>query len=146
MFKKLINKLFGRQDFLSFKAGFDLTELPIITLYQGKEKFNFILDTGSNSSIIDSNILHKLEYDHTDSDDTIMGMEGNTVPVKACNITFCFNDKAYRYKYLINDMGKPFQQMKDTYGVTLHGIIGSNFFNEFKYVLDFDKLIAYSKL
>jgi hypothetical protein len=42
-------------------------------------------------------------------------------------------------------MKEAFGHMKQDTGVTLHGIIGSKFFNKFKYVLDFDELIAYSK-
>ena len=42
-------------------------------------------------------------------------------------------------------MSDAFGHIKKDTGVTVHGIIGSLFFNEFKYVLDFDELIAYSK-
>ena len=72
-------------------------------------------------------------------------MEGQTKQVKSCEITLYFGNKGYTYNYLINDMSQAFGQIKDSTGVNLHGIIGSKFFNKFRYVLDFAELIAYSK-
>ena len=46
---------------------------------------------------------------------------------------------------MISDLDKPFNNIKKESGVTIHGILGNNFFKKYKYVLDFDKLIAYSK-
>lgn len=145
MLKKFLNKIFGKPNVMSFKAGFDLTDMPVITLYQGEKKFNFLLDTGSTDSIIDENIVKEIEYKPIDMKANLFGMEGNTKTVHACEITLYFNENGYTYDYLINDMSQAFKQIKDTTGVTLHGIIGSKFFNKFKYVLDFDELIAYSK-
>lgn len=145
MLKKFLNKLFGKPDVMSFKAGFDLTDMPVITLYQGDKKFNFLLDTGSTDSIIDSNILKEIDYKVKNAVSNLFGMEGQTKQVKSCEITLYFGNKGYTYDYLINDMSQAFGQIKDSTGVNLHGIIGSKFFNKFKYVLDFDELIAYSK-
>ena len=145
MLKKFLNKLFGKPDVMSFKAGFDLTDMPVITLYQGDKKFNFLLDTGSTDSIIDSNILKEIDYKAKNAVSNLFGMEGQTKQVKSCEITLYFGNKGYTYDYLINDMSQAFGQIKDSTGVNLHGIIGSKFFNKFKYVLDFAELIAYSK-
>lgn len=145
MLKKFLNKLFGKPDVISFKAGFDLTDMPVITLYQGNKKFNFLLDTGSTDSIIDSNILKEIDYKVKNTVSNLFGMEGQTKQVKSCKITLYFGNKGYTYDYLINDMSQAFGQIKDSTGVNLHGIIGSKFFNKFRYVLDFAELIAYSK-
>lgn len=130
---------------ISFKPGFQLTELPIITLYQGENNFNFLLDTGSNDSIIDGNIINKIEHTPCEEKSELFGMEGNSQIVHICNITLSYEGEDYPYTYLICDMKEAFSKIKAQNGVTLHGIIGSKFFNAYKYVLDFDKLIAYSK-
>lgn len=145
--KKLLNifKRKNNKDVISFGPGFALTELPIISLYQGKEHFNFLLDTGSNDSIIDSNILNKLEYDMSDKQNSLIGMEGNKEIVSICNITLSYNGVDFPYEYNIRDMSAAFGSIKTESGVTLHGIIGSKFFNKYKYVLDFESLIAYAK-
>lgn len=146
MIKKLFNKLFGKIEKISFQQAFDLTEMPIITLYQGEKKFNFLLDTGSNNSIIDSNILDQIERKIINERSSLFGMEGNVKEVSMCKIVLSYKDKEYEYKYLIQDMKAPFDNIKNSTGVTLHGIIGSNFFNEYKYILDFNELVAYSKV
>ena len=145
--KRLLSTLFNRKqnNIISFGQGFALTELPVISLYQGNKSFNFLLDTGSNDSIIDSNIIAKIEHTMSDGESSLYGMEGNCQMVRKCNITLSYNDASYPYEYLICDMKEAFGRIKKESGVTLHGIIGSKFFNQYKYVLDFDSLIAYSK-
>lgn len=130
---------------MSFKAAMDLCSLPVVTFYQGDKKYNFLLDTGSNNSIIDKSVLKDIISTSSNMTSSLFGMEGRTTEVDVCNITLYFNDKAYPYYYLIQDMSTPFGLIKQESGVTLHGIVGSNFFNEFKYVLDFAELVAYSK-
>lgn len=147
MLKKLFNKLFRRNDVevISFRQGFDLTNVPIVTLYQGEKRFNFILDTGSTHSIIDGNILDTIEHrmleDMTDS----YGIEGNRVQNNMCEISLFYKDREYKCDYVVCDMKKAFDNVKKESGVTLHGLIGSIFFNKYRYVLDFAELIAYSK-
>lgn len=153
--KRLFNTLFNKKEKtnepgpatkpISFKAGFDLTQLPIVSLYQGKFVFNFLLDTGSNDSIIDSNILDMIEHTPIDETSSLYGLEGKEQVVEKCNITVTYNGIDFPYTYLVCDMKGPFSKIKAESGVTLHGIIGSKFFNEYKYVLDFESLIAYSK-
>lgn len=159
--KKLLSKIFKKKekdsavqptdnvvsqnDIISFRQGFDLTELPVVSLYHNDMPFNFLLDTGSNDSIIDSNALDRMEYTLLDREGQLYGMEGNAETVKVCNIVLSYNGKDYPYEYNIRDMSVAFSNIKAETGVTLHGIIGSKFFNKYKYVLDFELLVAYSK-
>lgn len=145
MIKKLFRKLFKKRTIISFKQGFDLTDMPVITLYQGEKRFNFLLDTGSNHSIIDLNILDEIEHEKTEEVTGLFGMEGHTKESCVCRISLYYKEKEYNFPYLIADMKEAFTKIKQETGVTLHGLIGSKFFNKYKYVLDFDELIAYSK-
>lgn len=47
---------------MSFKEAMDLVELPVVTFFNGDKKLNFLLDTGSNISQINSSILPLLDY------------------------------------------------------------------------------------
>lgn len=148
MFEKLKNKLFGEEktvDAMSFKAAMDLCDLPIVTFYQGEKRFNFLLDTGANSCIIDKRVLPQIKHDKNGGHSTLFGMEGKVAETESCDITLYYKDKSYTYSYIIQDMTGPFSMIKRESGVNLHGIIGSSFFNKYKYVLDFTELIAYSK-
>lgn len=147
MIKKLIQKMFDiHPDAMSFKQGLDLTGLPIITLYQGNTPFNFILDTGSDVSVIDSNALSQIKHEVVKSiKGTIYGIDGKKHNAKVCSITLNYKDKFFKHQYLTKDLKTAFSNIKQDHGVILHGMLGSKFFNEYRYVLDFAELIAYSK-
>ena len=143
--KELDKELISPNNIISFRAGYDLTQLPIVTLYQGDKVFNFLLDTGSNDSIIDSNVLKDIEHTMSDEKSSLYGLEGNAREVGKCSITLSYQGSDYPYEYIVCDMTGPFSKIKAESGVILHGLIGSKFFNTYKYVLDFESLIAYSK-
>lgn len=145
--KQAIQSLFKKKKdtAISFGQGFALTQLPIISLHQGDKVLNFLLDTGSNDSIIDSNVLKDIEHTMSDEKSSLYGLEGNAHEVGKCSITLSYQGLDYPYEYIVCDMTGPFSKIKAESGVILHGLIGSKFFNTYKYVLDFESLIAYSK-
>lgn len=146
MIKKIIHKFLNiHPDAMSFQNSMDLAELPVVTFRQGDKKINFLLDTGSNNCIIDSNILKSIDHKMLDVETNILGLEGNAQKTGVCTIKMTYKDKEYEYPYVIQDMSAAFDSIKKETGVTVNGMLGSKFFNEFKYVLDFDELIAYSK-
>lgn len=130
---------------MSFKESMNLTELPVITFYNGTNKLNFLLDTGATLCIINSNILDKLTFKKLEDKGYIYGMEGNAIDVEYISMDFTHNNKLYSSSFQVVDMSEAFDKVKQESGVTIHGILGSKFFEEYKYVLDFKELIAYSK-
>lgn len=138
------NKQKKRVD-MSFREGLLLTDLPIITFYSGGDKVNFLLDTGASESIIDSTVIKKLHYDSLDKKGTIFGMEGNVQETEYVKLSFDYKGHFYSDEFQVVDMSASFSKVKAETGVTLSGILGSKFFTKYKYVLDFDELIAYSK-
>lgn len=146
MIKKIIHKFLNiHPNAMSFQNSMDLAELPVVTFRQGDKKINFLLDTGSNNCVIDSNILNSIDHKMLDVETNILGLEGNAQKTGVCTIKMTYKDKEYEYPYVIQDMSAAFDSIKKETGVTVNGMLGSKFFNEFKYVLDFDELIAYSK-
>ena len=146
MLKKILNWLHpNKKPVFSFRQGFDLTEMPVITLYQGEKKFNFLLDTGSNNNILDKEALKEVEHSPTEYNSQVTGVEGNVRKDPVHEVTFTYEDKEFPFYYVISDLSGVFSAIKKASGVTLHGMLGSKFFNAYKYVLDFHKLIAYIK-
>lgn len=130
---------------MSFREAMDLTDLPIVTFYNNGNKFNLLLDTGANLSVIDSNALDKLNYEELDTIGTVFGMEGNKTEVNHIKAYLEYKDKKYEETFQVVDMSASFNQIKEESGVNLSGILGSLFFKKYQYILDFDALIAYSK-
>lgn len=146
MIKKILHKLLGTHpNAMSFQNSMDLAELPVVTFHQGEKRINLLLDTGSNICVIDKSFLKEVKHIKLDVETNISGLEGNKQRANVCVLKMSYKDKDYEYPYVVKDMMTVFNDIKKSTGVTVHGMLGSSFFNKFKYVLDFDELIAYSK-
>lgn len=136
-----------KYELMSFKQAMELLQLPVISFYVGKQLYNFLLDTGSNDSHINKDLIDNnlIKYSKNDIKSTVVGITGNSVDVDSCTIVLNYNGKAFSDVFLINDMSETFKAIKEESGITLHGILGSKFFEKYRYVLDFNSLSFYHK-
>ena len=130
---------------MSFRESMDLVELPVVTFYNGDTKLNFLLDTGSNVSYINSSIIPLLVHEKTDKEMNTIGIEGNKVSNQFCKMSVTYKNQVFEEEFSIADLNEAFSVVKQESGVQIHGILGSKFFERYKYVLDFKELIAYIK-
>lgn len=131
---------------ISFRESLDLTGLPVITFNQGKNKFNFLLDTGATNSVINEAQLSNIKHDVIEGAQCeVYGIEGNTQTVPFVEIKFK-RDIDYIGNFQVVDLSSAFDAVKAETGVTIVGILGNDFFQNYKYVLDYNTMIAYSKL
>lgn len=128
---------------ISFKEAMDLVELPVVTFHNGDKKLNFLLDTGSNVSYINSSTIHLLDYEKIDKEMDTIGFEGNKVSNQFCKMSVTYRNQVFEEEFSIADLDEAFNVVKQESGVQIHGILGSKFFEKYKYVLDFKELIAY---
>lgn len=128
---------------ISFREAMDLAELPVITFYNGDKKINFLLDTGSNISYLNESIVSSLVTELTGEESNIIGIEGNKVNCKICKMIIRRKNQEFEEEFSIADLDKAFSIVKKESGVQIHGILGSRFFEKYKYVLDFKDYIAY---
>lgn len=131
---------------MSFREAMDLVDLPVITFYNENTKLNLLLDTGSSMNVINSTILANLVYIELKDSGIVYGMEGNTIDVEYISMSITHGKDSYSSTFQIVDMQKAFDKIKSEYGVQIHGILGSSFFKEYEYMLDFKSLIAYSRI
>lgn len=131
---------------MSFRESMDLTDLPIVTFRQGLDRYNFLLDTGSSLSIINKSVLDYIKHTVLDGTGSMYGIDGKANTVSYIRITLNYKDMNYEEDFQVLDMSAPFGNIKRESGVTIHGILSSSFFNKYKYVLDFESLIAYPKI
>lgn len=131
---------------MSFKEAMDLVELPVVTFLNGDKKLNFLLDTGSNISQINSSVLPFLDYKKVEEKNMdVIGIEGNKVNTEFCEMTITYKGQEFVNKFCIHDLDDAFAIVREESGVQIHGILGSLFFQKYKYVFDFASLIAYTK-
>ena len=128
---------------ISFKEALDLVEVPIVTFLNNGIKLNFLLDTGSSWSIINESVLPSLVTEKLDAVMNIVAADGNKVPSKFCKMKVSYKDQEFENDFAIRDLDEAFGVVKQESGVQIHGILGSDFFQKYRYMLDFKELIAY---
>ena len=130
---------------MSFREAMDLAEMPVVTFYQGDKKFNFLLDTGSNYSHISKEAAKEIQGETMEAQAKVSGIgEGTTSGV--CRTTLSYKGADYDIDLSITDhLTDAFAAIKTETGVQVHGLIGNQFFQKHKYVLDFEELVAYTK-
>lgn len=138
-----------KRNSISFMESLNLTGLPIVSFQNNGKFFNFLLDTGSNVEIINKSIVSELKLSESklsDNDEnTIFGLDGIERNAKTVTIPLSYKDTNLTVKCFCLDMNQTFGKIKNETGVQIHGILGSKFFKDNKYILNFDELIAYSK-
>ena len=134
-----------KYDYISFRESLDLTGLPVITFHQGKVRLNFMLDTGSNKNIIDKAIISRIETIPIKGKTSIMGFNGQKEVATNVKVRIAHKNKVFESTFQVLDMSTPFGEIKKEFGVTIHGILGNTFMQKYKYILNFDEMVAYSK-
>lgn len=130
---------------MSFRESMDLAEMPVVTFYQGEKKFNFLLDTGSNLSHISEEAAKELEGITFDTKAKVSGI-GTGETSGLCRTTLSYKDNSYDIDLNVTShLSETFADIKKETGVQVHGLIGSQFFQKYRYILDFKELVAYSK-
>jgi len=132
---------------ISFKEALDLTELPVVTFIGKGKKLNFLIDTGANNSILNESVAMKMKLQCEEFDGVETNTAGGNINLnRITNLVIKFDDKReYDECFLISNMDDAFDSIKIETGVTIHGILGSNFFAKHKYIIDYDSLALYVK-
>lgn len=131
---------------MSFRESLDLVDVPIVTFYEGDSKLNFLLDTGSTCSYISSEASKILKQSpvKTGISSTVTAIGKSLEEVQTIEAMLKYKDNLYPQDLIVSkNLDQSFKEMRKDYGVQLHGILGSNFFNTYNYVLDFKDMIAY---
>lgn len=131
---------------IPFKESMELVRLPIVTFKNGNTKLHFLLDTGSDDSFITSSILKKVKIKGEINKVTSIATGGGNINSKGIVIIdIQYKDKVFENTFIVSDMDEAFQSAVGNRGVHLHGILGSVFFERYKYMIDFKEMTAYSK-
>ncbi len=127
----------------SLYYGLNTTRLPII-LVEVKDKYlSFILDTGSTCSLIDSNVVEYFkDIVEPVGDYYINGIEGTKHKVEMITLPFTFEGQTYKPKFCVKPLLDAFKGIEDESGIQVHGLLGTDFLLENKWIIDLDKLMV----
>ena len=129
---------------MSFIESINLTGLPIITFHNNGHPVNMVLDTGSNVCIINKNMLTDLKYEIGEEHTGVIGLNGESEAGNTVFLLLTYKDWEFDFECWATDLSEMVSSMKKEYGVTIHGLLGTGFFQKYKYVLDFNEMVAYS--
>ena len=84
-------------------------------------------------------VIKNVDYTYTSSD--------NSSSInKIIESTLEYKNEKFKVNLLVNNnLNSSFDTIKSNCGIQLHGILGTNFLEKYKYILDFAKLVVYHK-
>ena len=122
------------------------TSIPFIKVKHNNISFNLVIDTGCTTSCIDKEVLDLLVHNITDqATDGIIYADGSSDDkVQIVEIPITVGNQEYVEQFNAVNFRAMSQQVKDTFGITIRGLLGSEFLYKHSLILDFDKhLIRY---
>lgn len=128
---------------MSFAESLKLCDLPIVCFESNGKTFNLMVDSGANNNLVDSNIIDGFKYRDTEYISSMQGVEGNVVSVPFIEMDIEYKGEKYTDIFQLVDMTNLFGGIKKEKGITIHGLLGNNFFQKYKYILNFDELTFY---
>lgn len=134
---------------MSFYESMKLVKLPIITFKIGNEDINLLFDSGGMRNFIDSRVVELMQLPHEEGKNekkvAVYGITGNVVENKVIHMNVQYKGMDFDDDFVSQDLSGSMDALKEEYGVRIHGLLGTGFMHKYNYVLDFQKLIAYSK-
>ena len=134
----------GKDSTMSIKESMNLVSLPVVTFENEGNKYNFIIDTGANDSLINES-CEDIVITPQDSKHSVQGILGDERKCHTVLIEFTYKNIVFESKFNVMDLHELFDAIKKDYGVTVHGILGTNFLDKYNYVIDFKDYVIYRR-
>ena len=124
----------------SFDDAITKTSVPVITIETEGKSYNFLIDTGSDNSFIDSSIESEVNNkDLIGYQGGITGATGSqSQRTSVYKITFTCGGKELTDNFTVNNFSTIFNYIRERSGIQVHGILGSRFLTKYGALLDFE--------
>lgn len=129
---------------LSFTDNMGRLNLPIVSLTNNGQSFNFLIDTGATLSVIDSNALDKLAYTKVETTGNAYGVDGNIISVEYARIELNYEKTKFVDEFQIMRVDA-FDNIKESDNIEIVGILGSTFLKRYDFTINYKDLIISSK-
>ena len=122
--------------------GVEKSGLPLIVTSGKLKNLCFLIDTGSTH-----NTLFDFVYEHFKDEFKLlnctcrtMGIEGHYKETPVIEATFNFEGANYTSSFAVLDDSEAVAQIQKETGIQIHGVLGTQFFIENKWIIDFEQL------
>lgn len=131
---------------IPFKESMDLLSVPVVTFVNNGVKLHFLLDTGSDYSYIDSQVVPTLEIKERNNQSIKVSTGNGSVESEGKVVMdIHYKEHSFEESFVVQDLASHFERAFGSYGVIVHGVLGSAFFAKHKYEINFEDFTAYSK-
>ena len=117
--------------------GLQKTGLPLIVTSGKLKNLCFLIDTGATH-----NTLFDFVYEHFKDEFKLLDSTCRTMGIEGIEATFNFEGIDYTSTFSVLDAADAIIQVQEETGVQIHGVLGTQFLIENKWIVDFDKLIV----
>lgn len=130
------------------KEGFKASHIPLVkVLFSGKEH-HFLIDTGATNSVISQSVLAKdlSNYKVVDSIQIlgIGGSKSNSLPIIE-EVIEVESDKLTSRFVVVDSWEQSRAHIKDVTGIEVSGLLGSDFFEKARWIIDLNDLVIWKK-
>lgn len=127
--------------------GLQRTGLPLIVTSGKLKNICFLIDTGStHNTFFDFVYVHfKDEFKLFDSTYRTMGIDGHYTETPVIEATVNFEGVDYTSTFVVLDASEAIAQVQEETGVQIHGVLGTQFLMENRWIVDFKKCVITNK-
>lgn len=122
--------------------GLEKAGLPLILTTDNPKNLCFLIDTGSTNNVIFDFVYQHFKqlFTETTESQNIMGIDGSLKPSFIVNADLQFDDLRYRAPFVVLEANDAIIQVQAETSIQIHGIPGSPFLIDNKWILDFNTL------
>lgn len=126
-----------RQEALHFQSA-KKPDIPYVTVRSGDTTLNMIVDTGCGVSIIDKGVAGIIPSEPTSDKVSLTALTPDSVESEIVVVPITINKKQVRQKFALYE-SEDIANFRALYGVTIQGILGSDFMEATGCHIDYSK-------
>ena len=124
------------------KRVFDRLQIPIIDIMLMGKYHSFLLDTGANNNALDREIYNQLKNEHNlkEAKEKIQILTSSHVTQEVrelVELPLIIENKELLFPFTITDLTILRKEVLTKAGAEVDGLLGSRFFDHYKWILDF---------
>lgn len=139
------NLIFNQKgEFVNVKSSIETLRIPIIKAEIEGKKYNFIVDSGSDRSLIFKSILDSIkDKTYLDKGVRVTTINDKTDVNPVCRLSFSIKNNVLSDDFIELKDSVSFAAIEDKYGIKIDGILGGTFLIENKWIIDYDNLVIW---
>ena len=145
--KEYENLIFNQKgEFVNVKSSIETLRIPIINAEIEGKKYNFIVDSGSDRSLIFKSILDSVkDKTYLEKGIRVTTINDKTDVNPVCRVSLSIKNNVLSDDFIELKDSVSFTAIENTYGIKIDGILGGTFLIKNKWIIDYDNLVVWIK-